>query len=658
MLPPFDGPDRDHFEADLPGVAIRPDSDALRLDRRSASGRLLDGDSEGGRQPFPRHPEEVEARDARGGLEIRARLSSELHDLHVGVHHDRRRRVSPQDAVGLPIDRSVLPANGVRRRRRPAGVLRRASPIAEGDAEPQVDRGRRLPRVDLVCPVDDREEVGEPPDALGNAELEKAGGLQGVVEDREDALLQRGAEVDQHVAATDEVELGERRVPRQVLLREYTGLPDRLADLIAAVRGHEEALQPLGRDLVLDALGERAGPGAGDRGSAEVGREHLDRQDAPRLPEELHQGDDQRVRLLPRGAARHPDPDRLVGGPLLQESREDAPPEGRVTFRVPEESRHLDQDVVVERLGLPGRLPEKTDIRLEVVDLLEQHAAGDPAPHGAWLVLREIDAGRGAEGPEDGGDVVATHRLIRDDRGGHGLANVRVTSDPRQLAGDPRGRQGGVGDPGRAQGHAGVRRGLRVLDEADAPRRLDRAETQRAVRARSRQHHTDRAAVLLLREGLEEPVDRHVAVPGDPGREGEEPSGDRHVPVRRDHVDVVGLRAEALGDRDDRHRGRLGQELGQPALVPGIQMLDQHEHQPGPGGQLLQEPTDGLETASGCADADDRERGPARRQRATVGGHGLRRSGSGRAPRGRLRGGPLASALAYHQEILSRAFSG
>ena len=71
-----------------------------------------------------------------------------------------------------------------------------------------------------------------------------------------------------------------------------------------------------------------------------------------------------------------------------------------------------------------GRLPKKTDIRLEVVDLLEQHAAGDPAPHAAWLVVREIDAGRGAEGPEDGGDVVAALRLIRGDRGGRGLANV------------------------------------------------------------------------------------------------------------------------------------------------------------------------------------------------------------------------------------------
>jgi hypothetical protein len=84
----------------------------------------------------------------------------------------------------------------------------------------------------------------------------------------------------------------------------------------------------------------------GDRGGAEVGSEHLDRQLTVLLREELQQADHERVNLFPRGAARHPDPDRLVGGPVLHEAREDAPPESLVPFRVTEEPGHLDEDVV------------------------------------------------------------------------------------------------------------------------------------------------------------------------------------------------------------------------------------------------------------------------------------------------------------------------
>ena len=100
-----------------------------------------------------------------------------------------------------------------------------------------------------------------------------------------------------------------------------------------------------------------------------------------------------------------------VGGPLLHETRKDVPPQCLEPFRVPEEFRHLDEDVVAQGLRLVGRLPEVADIRLEVVHVLQQHAAGDPAADAGRLVLREVDARCGAKHTQDRVEVSAFVRL-------------------------------------------------------------------------------------------------------------------------------------------------------------------------------------------------------------------------------------------------------
>ena len=72
--------------------------------------------------------------------------------------------------------------------------------------------------------------------------------------------------------------------------------------------------------------------------------------------------------------------------------------------------------------------------------------------------------------------------------------------------------------------------------------------------------------------------------------------------------DVARLHAQAVGDGDDGDRRGPGQDLGQLALVLGVEVLDERERHAGVGGQLSQELAEGLEPAGGGADADDRER--------------------------------------------------
>jgi hypothetical protein len=65
-----------------------------------------------------------------------------------------------------------------------------------------------------------REQLGVPGDGLRDAEEQEAARAQRVVEQRDHLLLQPPAEVDQQVAAGDEVEAGERRVADQAVRRE------------------------------------------------------------------------------------------------------------------------------------------------------------------------------------------------------------------------------------------------------------------------------------------------------------------------------------------------------------------------------------------------------------------------------------------------------
>ena len=57
------------------------------------------------------------------------------------------------------------------------------------------------------------------------------------MEKRDDLLLDFGLEVDQQVPATDQVELGKRRVADQVLWRENDRVAKSLGDLVTVVVG-------------------------------------------------------------------------------------------------------------------------------------------------------------------------------------------------------------------------------------------------------------------------------------------------------------------------------------------------------------------------------------------------------------------------------------
>ena len=173
------------------------------------------------------------------------------------------------------------------------------------------------------------------------------------MEGRQDPPLQRRGHVDQDVAAADQIHVRERRIGGEVLAREDADVADRLVDPVEVVFLLEEAVQPFGRELGLDALGIEPGAGPLQRaGIAEIGGEDLERAAHRLIVEQLPEHDGQRVGLLARGAPRYPQAQRRVRGLGLQDLGEDAGFQGLEQGRVAKEAGHVDEEVLVERLDL------------------------------------------------------------------------------------------------------------------------------------------------------------------------------------------------------------------------------------------------------------------------------------------------------------------
>ena len=227
------------------------------------------------------------------------------------------------------------------RARKRALVARRRQPLAPDQA--------RL--VDPVLLVDCLEQVLAAVDRLGGTEKEPPARSQGEVGDLDDALLGVAVEIDQQVAAAEEIDARERRVLEQVVHREQHGLAQLAADAIAAPLLGEEAPQPLLRHIGGERERVEAFARGADRALVEIGREHLQRRRRFERSRMLGQEDGDRVRLLARRTRRHPDA-QLVVRRLAGEQRRDLRRQRVEAVAVAEEVGDADQQVLQQRAGL------------------------------------------------------------------------------------------------------------------------------------------------------------------------------------------------------------------------------------------------------------------------------------------------------------------
>ena len=172
--------------------------------------------------------------------------------------------------------------------------------------------------VEFVRVIDHGEEVGGGPEGFGGAQHEEAAGTQGVMEQRDDAPLHDGVEVDEHVVAADQVQVGERRVSAEIVLGEGAQLADGVIDLVVDIDLGKEASQPLGRDIELDVFDIEARAGLRQGALIQVGGEQADRDLGGVLAQRLQHADGEGVGLFPGGAPRHPEAQRRVRGARVE----------------------------------------------------------------------------------------------------------------------------------------------------------------------------------------------------------------------------------------------------------------------------------------------------------------------------------------------------
>ncbi|MGC4120345.1 MAG: hypothetical protein QM765_38340 [Myxococcales bacterium] len=431
------------------------------------------------------------------------------------------------------------------------------------------------------------------------------------MEQRDELLLQLAREVDEQVAAGEQVELGERRVHDDVLRREHHHLADLLADPEAALLLDEEAAQALGRDVGGDAVRVDAHACPVDGLAVEVGGEDLQGQVAAR-PVGLHrlaEDHGQRVGLLAGGAARDPGAQHAAGGAAGEQRRQHLPLQVLPGRRVAEEAGDADEQLLEQQVDLAGVVAQEAHVVGDGVDLVQAHAPLDAAVEGALLVEREVVAGLRAQQDEDLLQG-ALRLLLERDLGAPEVRGVlAVGDDPARQLLDRGHHVGQVGVDGAAGHSVELGRGER-LHEGGAGLLLDGAQAQRAVGAHAREDDADGPLLLVFSQGAQEEVDGQVEPPRRDLRQQVQGAVEhRHVLVGRDDVDVIALDPLAVGGLLHGHLGRALQQLDQHPLVGRVQVLDDHERHAGAGGDVLEELLEGLQAAGGGAEAHDRKGG-------------------------------------------------
>src|ERR1051325_2125257 len=99
--------------------------------------------------------------------------------------------------------------------------------------------------------------------------------VERIVEDVEEPVLHFSLQVDQYIAADDQILTRERRVAQDIMIREEHTIANLVLDLVVLTFAKEEALQPLGRDIGFDGCGVESLAGLSDRALIQIGCKDL-----------------------------------------------------------------------------------------------------------------------------------------------------------------------------------------------------------------------------------------------------------------------------------------------------------------------------------------------------------------------------------------------
>ena len=174
------------------------------------------------------------------------------------------------------------------------------------------------------------------------------------MEDGGDLRLRFGAQIDQKVAARNEVETRERRVRQHVLHREHDAGAQLGRDPVGVILPAEECRQTIRRDVGLDRLRIEAVASDRHRIRVDVAGEDLQFDVALRDADLLAKQHGEGIGLLAGTAAGDPDSQRSIQIMIAHEVGNDALLEKIENRRVAKEPRDVDQQVAGELIAFVG----------------------------------------------------------------------------------------------------------------------------------------------------------------------------------------------------------------------------------------------------------------------------------------------------------------
>ena len=266
-----------------------------------------------------------------------------------------------------------------------------------------------------------------------------------------------------------------------------------------------------------------------------------------------------------------------------------------------------------------GVAAQHVEIAIHVVglDRRHRHAPLDPALQRALLVKREIMGGLRAQKIDDLGQPIRRRVLRR-----RAVIGARVTAIRRPYLTSA----SGILATGSTRSTAPVVIALRgmpsiaglvgVLRDDEAALFLDGFQPEAAVGAGSRKDHADGARAVVLRQRVQQEVERQARAVARLGlREVQGAVADGEIGAGRNDIEVVALERHSVGGLPHGHRRVAGQQVHHHAFVGRIEMLDQDEGHAVAGRQRVQQLPAGVEAARRGADPDDDEISDAARRR-------------------------------------------
>ena len=439
-------------------------------------------------------------------------------------------------------------------------------------------------------------------------------------------LLQFLAEIDQHVAADDQVGADIGRIVERIVVGEDDLALQGGRDVDAGpVHRHELGREELLGDGRQGRGGEHPLAGRLQRAVVHIGGDDLEvALDLGVLAialEEEREG----IGLFAGRTAERPDLHRFGDVALREDARQDFAFQVAPGGRVAEEGRGADEEVLRQARDLVGVVVDQLEVVLEALAARDVDAPRRPPLQRALLVAREVDV----DLARDLRDQLLEELVgLVDQRG----ATVLVGADVLEIAGQfvhhlARGDDDvdELGVDGRV-GHAVEIGAARALGHDETAIVLDGADAVAAVGAGAGQDDAHGALARGLGQRLEEEVDRVVDLFGRAALDQRETQAlvvdriagrrplrielgalDHHVPFRRDQVDMARLHRHVVAHLDHVEGGLAPEDLGHHRLVVGREVLDDDETVGRAGRQVADQRLDRRKTAGRSADADQQE---------------------------------------------------